>query len=193
MATIRAPTVIVLCTPSSRISGASRAVSAPATRRLLYGAQVSSLGRAVLLWMIPVNLFMVVWVWLGRIVFGVGGWFMLLFLFTVVPVVLIALLLTTILAFTQRGRPRALTPFQAWAQLITWLALLGFGAFMPDFGDTEESQLSLLTQIFGYSDSLFDVSFTIAIAAAAVAIVAYAVLLGSLMFARRNADAAHPG
>ncbi|WP_243057525.1 hypothetical protein [Nocardioides sp. SR21] len=148
------------------------------------------MGRAVLLWMIPVNLFLLVWVWMGRIVFGVGGWFLLVFLFSVVPVVLIALLISTILAYTQDGRPRALTTFQAWAQMITWLALFAFGAFMPDFGDTEDSQLSLLTQLFGYSDDLYDLSFGIALGAALAAIVAYLVLFCSLVFARRRVPAA---
>ena len=103
-----------------------------------------------------------------------------------VAVVLVAFLVTTILAFTQRGRPRALTSFQAVAQVLTWLALLVFGAFMPDFGDTTDSQLSLLTQVFGYSDGLYDLGFTIAILAAGAAVVAYLVLLCSLVFARRE-------
>ncbi len=60
---------------------------------------------------------------------------------------------------------------------------------MPDFGDTEDSQVSLLTQVFGYSDSLFDLSFVIAMAGAAVAVVGYVVLLGALIFARRPATA----
>jgi hypothetical protein len=139
--------------------------------------------------MIPLNLFFVAWVWLGRIVFGVGGWFFVIFLFTVVPVIVIALLVTTILAFTQHGRPRSLTSFQASMQILTWLGLLVFGAFMPDFGDTEDSQLSLLTQIFGYSDSVWNLSFTVALVAAAASVVTYVVLLGSLIFARRDADA----
>ena len=67
--------------------------------------------------MIPVNLLLVVWVWFGRVVFGVGGWFLFICLFTVVPVVLVALLITTVLAFTQEGRPRALTAVQAQRHL----------------------------------------------------------------------------
>jgi hypothetical protein len=120
-------------------------------------------------------------------VFGVGGWFFVIFLVSVVPVLLVALLVTTVLAYTQHGRPRSLTSFQATAQLVTWLALLVFGAFTPDFGDTEDSQLSLLTQVFGYSDDLWDLSFTIALAAGGVAIVAYVVLLVSLTATRREA------
>lgn len=137
--------------------------------------------------MIPVNLLLVVWVWFGRIVFGVGGWFFLVFLFSVVPVVLLALIVTTTLAYTQQGRPRSLTAFQAWAQLLTWVSLFLFGAFCPDFGDTEDSETSLLTQVFGWSRGLLDLSYTLTLACALAAFVAYVVLLGSLVFARREA------
>ena len=148
---------------------------------------MTTLGRRTLLWMIPVNLFLVAWVWLGRIVFGVGGWFLFIFLLTVVPVVLTALATTTVLAYTQRGRPRALTPLQAWAQLATWVGLLLFGAFCPDFGDTEDSERSLLTQLFGWSRGALDLSYTLTIACALAAFVTYLTLLGSLVFARRPA------
>ncbi|MCW2772540.1 MAG: hypothetical protein JWN91_866 [Nocardioides sp.] len=154
---------------------------------------MNALGRQTLLWMIPINLLLVVWVWIGRIVFGVGGWFILILLVSAVPVLLVALLVTTLLAYTQHGRPRSLTTTQATAQLATWLALFVFGAFMPDFGDTEDSQLSLLTQVFGYSDALFDLSFTIALVAGGAAVVAYVVLLGSLVVARRDARATMAG
>jgi hypothetical protein len=148
---------------------------------------VTALGRQTLLWMIPINLVLVAWVWIGRIVFGVGGWFFLILLVSVVPVLVIALLVTTVLAYTQHGSPRSLTTFQAVAQTVTWLALFVFGAFMPDFGDTEDSQLSLLTQLYGYSDDLWDLSFTIALLAGGVAVVAYVVLLVSLTITRRAA------
>jgi hypothetical protein len=150
---------------------------------------VNALGRQTLLWMIPIDLLLVVWVWIGRIVFGVGGWFILILLLSAVPVLLVALLVTTLLAYTQHGRPRSLTTTQATAQLATWVALFVLGAFMPDFGDTEDSQLSLLTQVFGYSDALFDLSFTIALVAGGAAVVAYVVLLGSLVVGRRDARA----
>jgi hypothetical protein len=149
---------------------------------------VTRLGRATLLWMIPINLLLLVWVWIGRIVFGVGGWFFVIFLVSVVPVVLLAMVLSTVLAYTQDGRPRALTGVQAWAQLVTWIGLLGFGAFCPDFGDTEDSNLSLLTQVFGHSDSMWDLSFTVTIAFGLLAVAAYVVLLAALIFARRDAE-----
>lgn len=147
---------------------------------------MTKLGRATLLWMIPLNLLLVAWIWIGRIVFGVGGWFFLIFLISIVPVVLIALTLTTVLAYTQRGRPRALTRTQAWGQLLTWVGLLGFGAFCPDFGDTEDSHTSLLTQVFGHTDAMLDLSYTVTIGFAVLTVVAYVVLLGSLLFGRRD-------
>jgi hypothetical protein len=147
---------------------------------------VTKLGRSTLLWMIPLNLLLVAWVWIGRIVFGVGGWFFVIFLVTIVPVVLIALTLTTVLAFTQEGRPRSLTHVQAWAQVITWLALLGFGAFCPDFGDTDDSQTSLLTQVFDRTDAVLDLSYTLTLGFALLTVLAYVVLLATLIFARQD-------
>ena len=148
---------------------------------------MNSLGRAVLLAMIPVNLVVVAWIAMGRVAYGVIGWFWVILLFTAVPLVLIALLITTILAWTQHGRPRSLTGLQAAGQLVTWGGLFVFGAFMPDFGDTDDSQVSLLTQVFGYSDGLFELSFLVSLAGAVAAIAGYVVLLSTLSFVRRPA------
>lgn len=147
------------------------------------------MGRAVLLWMIPLNLFLVAWVWIGRVLFGVGGWFLLIFLVSIVPILLVALTVTTILAFTQHGHPRSLTRLQAWAQVATWAGLLAFGAFCPDFGDTAESEIALLTQVFGRSEAMLSASYTLTVAAGVLAVTAYLVLLGSLVFGRREAPA----
>jgi len=137
--------------------------------------------------MIPVNLVLVVWVWMGRIVFGVGGWFLFIFLISLVPLLLAALTVTTVLAYTQHGRPRALTALQSWAQLATWLTLFLFGAFCPDFGDAPDSEISLLTQVFGWSQDLLDLSYSLMVGFAAAALVAYLVLLLSLVLGRRTA------
>lgn len=141
----------------------------------------------VLLAMIPVNLVLVVWVWMGRIVFGVGGWFLFIFLISLVPLLLAALTVTTVLAYTQHGRPRALTGLQSWAQLATWLTLFLFGAFCPDFGDAPDSEISLLTQVFGWSQDLLDLSYSLMVGFGAAALVAYLVLLLSLVLGRRPA------
>ncbi|MSZ77425.1 MAG: hypothetical protein F2667_10000 [Actinobacteria bacterium] len=143
-------------------------------------------GRLALLWMIPLNLVLVPWIWFGRIVFGVGGWFFLI-LAPVALVVAIALAITTILAFTQAGRPRSLTAVQAVLQSLTWLALLVFGTFMPDFGDAPDSDLAFLTQVFGRSDALMDLSWSITLLAALAAVLAWLALLISLIAGRRDA------
>ena len=145
--------------------------------------------RWTLLWMIPINLFLVVWIWIGRIVFGVGGWFFLI-MAPVALVVAVALLVTTVLALTQHGRPRALTGLQHGAQLATWLGLLGVGAFLPDFGDTEDSYTSSLTQLLGYSDAVMSASWVLTLASAALAVVAWLVLLVALVAGRRREPAA---
>ncbi|MGZ8738867.1 MAG: hypothetical protein ACXWW7_17005 [Nocardioides sp.] len=149
---------------------------------------MSTLGRRTLLWMIPLNLLLIAWVWFGRVFFGVGGWFLLIFMMTVVPVLLIGLLLTTVLAFTQPGRPRSLTRPQAQAQLATWVGMFLAGAFVPDFGDTEESYTSLLTQLFGRSDALLDLSWTLMTVFAGASLVAWVILLVTLTGGRRPAD-----
>jgi hypothetical protein len=141
--------------------------------------------------MIPLNLLLVVWVWIGRIVFGVGGWFIVILL-PVVAVLAILLLVTTILAHTQHGRPRALTRLQSRAQLATWAGMLGFGLFIPDFGDTDDSYLSFLSQVLGYSDAVMSASWVVTTAFAALTLVGYVVLLGALVAGRRRAPVLTP-
>lgn len=143
-------------------------------------------GRTTLLWMIPLNLLLIAWVWFGRIAFGVGGWFLLVFLFSVVPVLLIGLLISTILAYTQPGRPRHLTGAQRAAQWATWLGMFAFGLFCPDFGDTEDSHVSALTQVFGPSERLLDLSYTLTITAAGFTVVAWVGLMVTLIGGRRR-------
>ena len=118
---------------------------------------MSSLGRVVLLLMIPVNLFMLAWVWFGRIFFGAGGGFLLILLY-VLPFVLVALVITTVLGFTLSGRPRALTRSQAIVHLVVWAAMFAFGFFLVDFGDMEDSDVSAFTQVVGRNDATLSIS-----------------------------------
>ncbi|WP_121251210.1 hypothetical protein [Nocardioides ferulae] len=146
-------------------------------------------GRNALVAMIPVNLLLVAWVWMGRVFFGVGGWFLLIFLLSLVPLLLMLLTISTVLAFTQPshpGRPRSLTRNQVRSQAVLWAGLFVFGAFCPDFGDAPDSSSSLLTQIFGYSDTLLDVSGFITLAGGAVAVGGYIALLTTLTVGRRQ-------
>lgn len=149
---------------------------------------MTTLGRRTLLWMIPLNLVLPVWVWIGRMVFGVHGWYALL-LAPVVVALGVAFLVTTVLAYTQPGEPRSLTRVQAVAQLVTWLGAFVCGAVLPDFGDTDDSHVSLLTRLFGRTDAMLGLSYTIAIGAAAVTVAAWVVLLVALTAGRRQKDA----
>lgn len=155
-----------------RVTTIDRAVSAPT-------------GRVTLALMIPINLLMVPWVWIGRLVFGVFGWFAFILL-PVALAVAVALLVTTIMAFTQKQRPRSLSRAEVGWQWLLWAALFAFGAFVPDFGDTEESYRSLLTQVFGYSDSLMNLSYGLSFGAGVVSVVAWLGLLISLSHGHRR-------
>lgn len=147
------------------------------------------MGRWTLLLMIPANLLLIAWVWFGRVVFAVGGWFLLVYAITVVPVLLGALLVTTILAFTKPGRPRTLSRAQAGAQLVMWLGMFGFGLTTVDFGDTDESDMSAITQVFGRSQATLDLSWTLMGVSALVVVVAWATLLVTLIVGRRGSVA----
>lgn len=148
-------------------------------------------GRLTLALMIPINLVLLPWIWFGRVVFGVGGWFILI-LTPVVLIVGVALLVTTLQAFTQPTRPRRLTAWERRWQWSVWLGLLVGGAFLPDFGDTEESYTSLLGRIAGRSDAANQTSLTIAMIGYGIAVVAWFGLVIALAVGRRSPGAA-PG
>ncbi|MBC9731780.1 hypothetical protein [Nocardioides marmotae] len=146
--------------------------------------------RAVLLWMVPVNLLLVAWVWIGRMLFGVGGWMVLVYLISIVPVLLLALLVTSVLALTQRPGPdgrRALTRPQTQAQLFVWAAMLVFGAFSFDFGDVEDSDTALLVKVLGDHEAVWAATMTIMVVAALTTVVAWIALVATLTGARRRA------
>lgn len=146
--------------------------------------------RSVLLWMIPANLALVAWVWGGRMLFGVGGWMLLVYLFSVVPVLLLGLLVTSVLALTQQPGPagrRELTRSQAQAQLVTWAAMFVFGGFSFDFGDTEDSDTALLVKALGDHEWVWAATTTIMAVSALVTVVAWVALVVTLTAGRRPA------
>jgi hypothetical protein len=149
---------------------------------------MNSLGRVVLLLMIPLNLLLLAWVWFGRIFFGAGGWFLLILLY-VLPFVFVALLVTTILGFTMSGRPRALTKTQAGTHVILWGAMLGFGFFLVDFGDMEDSDVSAFTQTVGRNDATLSISWTMTAICTVAIVIAWIVLLVLLVAQRRSRSA----
>jgi hypothetical protein len=141
--------------------------------------------------MIPVNLLLVAWVWIGRIVFGAGGWFFVILLVSVVPVLLVALLITTLIGFVGANKPRALTRSQAVTQLAMWAGMLIFGFFLVDFGDVDGSDLSAFTQVVGRNEVTLSISWTMAGVGAAVTVVAWLVLLVLLLTQKRRHQHQH--
>ena len=121
---------------------------------------------------IPVNLALIVWVWIGRVLVGSGGWWILIFLVSVVPVLIVALTVTTVLAMLQR-QPKStgrLTVPQFWALIGVWVSLFGFGLFIVDFGDSTDSYSSAFSQLFGrgvidVSNALSGVFFVLSLCA----------------------------
>jgi hypothetical protein len=148
--------------------------------------------RSVLLWMIPANLALVAWVWGGRMLFGVGGWMLLIYLVSVVPVLLVGLLVTSVLALVQQPSPEAggrreLTRSQAQAQLAMWAAMFVFGAFSFDFGDTEDSDTALLVKLLGDREWVWAATTTIMAVSALMTVVAWVALVVTLTAGRRRA------
>lgn len=126
---------------------------------------------------IPVNLALIVWVWIGRALFGSGGWWILIFLVSVIPVLAVALTATTVLAMLQH-LPKAgglLTGPQFWALVGTWVSMFGFGFFIVDFGDSKDSYSSAFSQLFG--DGVIDVSNGLSGVFFVLAIIAWFALL----------------
>jgi hypothetical protein len=141
---------------------------------------MSPLGRKVFLAMIPVNLLLLLWVWFGRLFFNAGGWFMIMMV-AAVPFLLLGLLLTTVFAFRGSDKPHALSTSQAWAHLLTWAGMLAFGFFIVDFGDVDESDRSVFTQLVGRNDATLSTSWTLTAVSGVVTLGAWLLLLTLLV------------
>ncbi|MCW2767394.1 MAG: hypothetical protein JWO11_3353, partial [Nocardioides sp.] len=75
---------------------------------------------------------------------------------------------------------------QTGAQLVMWLGMFVFGVVSVDFGDTEGSDISALTQLFGRSQLTLDASWTAMMVSAAVVVVAWITLLVALIAGRQR-------
>lgn len=147
---------------------------------------MSGFRQAVFYAMIPMNIALILWVWIGRGLFGVTlMWIAAFMLFTFVPLALLMLTTSTALAFAQRRRPVRLTTAQAWAQVALWGILLVTGAVVIDVDDAtrEESIVMLLT---GWSPTMLDVSMKLTGALALAAVLCWAVLVALLLAGRRK-------
>lgn len=155
---------------------------------------MSALERFLFVANIPFTLLLLLWVWMGRLLFGVGGWFVLILPLMVGPFVLIGLAISTVVTFAVATRPRRFTPAQVVAHLAMWCGFFGFGLFLPDFGDAPDSGLSFLTQVFGRSDQLMDLSWTLTGVFAVLAVLGWVAVLATGVIARARAGASQsPG
>lgn len=147
--------------------------------------RTDGLRRWVFYLMIPVDLVLIVWVWIGRAFFGVPtGWMPVIMLFMgALPVVLVFLVISTGLAFAQPSRPLRLTNRQAWAQLTVWLCMLVTGATIGDFTDASGLP-SLLSFYVGGGSTLDNASWILAYGSAAAGFAAWCWLVVLLVKGR---------
>jgi len=140
------------------------------------------LGRTTFLIHLPVTLLLLGWAWLGRVLFGVGGWWLMILPILVGPWILLALALTVGLVFTRPQRPRAFTRWECVCLFTLWLGLAGVGFFIVDFGDAPGSDASVLSEVAGRST--LDLSSTLATVSGAVCAVAWIALIVQLIVDR---------
>ncbi len=81
----------------------------------------------------PLNMLLLVWMVIGRGLFAQLGW-MVVFGVLASPVLALCLVATSRMMRKQPGRE--LTSGQAWAQIIVWSSMFGFGLFCADGGDS---------------------------------------------------------
>jgi len=151
-----------------------------------------NLGRFVFTIHLPVTVLLLLWAWLGRVLFGVGGWFLLFLPIFVGPWVLLALALTSLLAYTREQRPRAFTRWETISVLTLWVGLFGVGMFVVDFGDAPGSDMSILSELAGYSQATIDLSWGLAVASGIVAAAGWLGLIVLLLLDRYRASAPAP-
>lgn len=136
--------------------------------------------RAVFDVMIPLNVMAALWVWVGRGLFGATlGWIALLMLVLIVPVLVVALIASTALAFSQPQRPVQLSS----AQATFWLIMLILGVVIVDVDDQSQEE-SILINILGWSPELLDISLKLEKVLAFSAVACWLVLVGLLGWGR---------
>lgn len=149
--------------------------------------------------MLGINLLLVAWIWLGRLFVGSTGWFVLFFPFTVGPVLVGALVVTTVMVrrrypksvWTATRGPAGLTTMTAWqtiAQLVAWIGLLGAGFFLVDTGDTGDKERSVFStvfamlRVFGPQEELRHLSYSLVTLCVGVFAVGWLALLALLVW-----------
>jgi hypothetical protein len=109
------------------------------------------LRRFVKLSLIPMTLLLPIWLIVGRALLGSIGWLTLIMLFTVVPVLLISMIVLDILLLRRKDVRASKMVSVLDARLVTafYISTFLFGIFMVDFGDTEDSIVSVASRLLG--------------------------------------------
>lgn len=146
------------------------------------------LGRFLFLVHIPVTLMLLLWVWVGRSFFGVGGWFFLFIPLVAGPFIALALLVVEVLTLTTGIRPAAFTTSQTASHVVLWAALFGVGFFLVDVGDAPDSGDSIMTELLVRSDTTLEVSSHLFLGCVVVAVLAWVGCVVTAIAARRHRD-----
>jgi hypothetical protein len=107
---------------------------------------------------IPLNLMLIVWMAIGRSLFGImTAWMAYLMVLWAAPALLVLLTLSTILMFCQRRRPTRLSSAQAWLQVVCWLCMFVAGVAVVD-GDDTGNVGGILLSLFGNNSTMENIS-----------------------------------
>jgi hypothetical protein len=137
--------------------------------------------RTVLALAIPLNLILIVWMAIGRGVFGImTGWSFYIMVVAGGPVLLVLLTLSTILMFCQRRRPR-LSTAQAWLQVVCWLCMFVGGIAIVDFDDAGNVG-GILLSLFGDNSKMETISGILLLIGGFVGAAAWLTLFLLLLF-----------
>lgn len=147
-----------------------------------------SLGRLMFLLHLPITLALLMWIWVGRIFFGAGGWFLLVIPLMAGPFIAVALLVVEIVTLTTRRRPGEFTTGQTISHVVLWAAMFGIGLCLVDFGDTEESAASAFTQLVGQNETTLEISNIVTLSCLAVAVISWVACLVTGVMARRSVE-----
>ena len=118
---------------------------------------VKALLRTVYFWgLFPAVLLVPLWVGIGRLFFGVGGWVSVFSMLLFAPFLFLVhlVVLSINLAANRTLRPKALSRATFIALSFYYISVLVWGAAIVDSAQTSSGSASVLTQLFGGSTGL---------------------------------------
>lgn len=127
-------------------------------------------------------LFIPLWVAIGRGLFDAGGWYVLVTLFVLGPILFVGLLLTLVLTrFRKDIKSNQSLPILDTALLSTvYIGSLLFGFFIEDGGDTKESVGSAASKLFNIPS--YEALNYLAIISMALALISLLVLIAHSIY-----------